>query len=108
MDENKKGATGHLFGAIDFHRSRLVDFDLDLFLLCFFGFWKDNLQHPIFVRGINLVALDPFGKSNRAGEGSITPLDKMIIFFFLFSFLFFLTFDGEQTVGQRDVDVLRI
>lgn len=86
----------------------LFHFNLDLFLLGFFRFRKDHLQHAILVRGCDLIALNIPGKPNRTGERAVASLDEMVVFLFLLFSLLLLAFNGENTIAQRDVNVLGI
>jgi len=86
----------------------LCNLNFDLFLLCLLRFWKCNIQHPVLIGGINLITFDLARQPNRPDKFSMSSLDKVVIFFLLLLFLFLLSFDSENVMGQGDINILWI
>src|SRR6516164_4051449 len=86
-------------------RSRLLDRDLLLALLGLRRFRQCYREHAILELRVNLVGIDPVGHGERALEGAVVALGKVVILLLLFLFFFLLAFDGQRAIGDLYVDI---
>ena len=87
-------------------RIRLQNVDLDFLRFDFFRLRQPDLQDAVPVRCLHLVGLDRNGKSDRALEFPVHPLEAVIGIVRLLAPPLALALDGQQVAGDRDTDFL--
>src|SRR5580693_5316568 len=73
-----------LDGSFGFESLLAPNINLDLFGLGFSLLGEADLQHAVVIVGAHLSRIDGTGQRERAGEGSVVPLDATEVFLFFF------------------------
>jgi hypothetical protein len=85
-----------------------TNIDLDLLGFGFGLLGEVDLQHALVIVGTDLPRIDGTGQRERAGEGSVLPLDATEVLLLLFLLDLTFAMDGERVVLDADINVFLV
>src|SRR5207247_6814808 len=95
-------------GALAFERPLASDVYLNLLRFGFGLLRQLDLQHALFIVGLDVVRVNCARECEAASEAAILPLDPAIVLFLLFLFEVSLAMNGQGVVLNPDIDVFLI